>query len=66
MGPATQLIINKLTNGFESFIADYITAFPVLAGVSIGVYSLIGMVSKSLAKMGVIGVFLYGALIVII
>lgn len=65
-GPITQLFIDNLSNGFESFIIDLITVSPILAGVSIGVYALIGMVSKTLAKFGVAGVFLYGALIIVI
>lgn len=47
------------------FVTDYILAFPILIGVSIGVYALCSMVSKKLASLGVVGVFVYGALIVV-
>ena len=59
-------LVSKFTGGLESFVYDYITALPILLGVSIGVYALIAMMSKGLAKIGVMGVFLYGGLIVII
>ena len=58
-------LTSKLQNGLESFIADYITALPILIGVSIGVYALIAMMSKGLAKIGVMGVFVYGGLIIL-
>nr|BDD44100.1 hypothetical protein 1 [Bacillaceae bacterium] len=59
-------ITDNLKEGMADFAADYISAFPILIGVSIGVYALISMFSSKLAKMGVIGVFLYGALIIFI
>lgn len=49
----------------SDFVTDFIAAFPILIGVSIGVYALVSMVSSKLAKVGVVGVFLYGALVVI-
>lgn len=58
-------MVSKFTNGLESFISDYISALPILLGVSIGVYALIAMMSKSLAKLGVVAVFLYGMIVVI-
>lgn len=57
---------DKLKEGMTDIIANYITAFPILIGVSIGVYALISIFSKKLANLGVIGVFLYGGLIVFI
>lgn len=54
-------ITDKLLSGF---ITDLIASFPILIGVSFGVYALLQMVSKRLANLGVIGVFIYGALII--
>lgn len=47
------------------FVSNLIIAFPILVGVSIGVYALVQMFSKRLASLGVVGVFLYGSLIII-
>ncbi len=44
------------------FIADFALAFPIIAVVSAGVYAFIAMLSKSAAKWGVVGTFIYGAL----
>jgi len=62
----TEVFVDKLKEGMASILTDYISAFPILIGVSIGVYALVSMFSSKLAKMGVIGVFVYGALLVII
>jgi|GEM_PF-3942152 len=56
-------ITERLLGGF---VTDFLAAFPILIGVSIGVYALISMISSKLAKTGVAGVFLYGTLIVLI
>lgn len=63
-GPVTQVILNKIKSGATEIAVDYITALPIVLGVSIGVYALLGMINKTLAKLGVVGVFLYGATIV--
>lgn len=55
-------ITDKLIN---DFVTDLIAVFPILIGMSVGVYALLSMLSKRLANAGVIGVFVYGALIVI-
>jgi hypothetical protein len=52
-------------NGIEHFIADYISAFPLLAVVSLGVFGLCNMFSRSLAKLGVIGTFILGGLAIL-
>ena len=59
-------ITDQLVNGLESFLLDLIVSLPILIGVSIGVYVLIGMVSKTLAKFGVGCVFVYGGLIILL
>lgn len=64
-GIVTDYFINKIKSGATDIAIDYITALPIMIGVSIGIYALLQMVSKTLAKFGVIGVFLYGGLIVI-
>lgn len=58
-------ITDKLKEGMADFLVDFIGAFPILIGVSLGVYALVSMISSKLAKMGVVGVFVYGALVVI-
>lgn len=58
-------ITDYLKESAINFIVDYITVFPLLAAISIGVYALISMISRRLASLGVIGVFIYGALVVI-
>lgn len=65
-GIVTEYVINKIKSGATDIAADYISALPILFGVSIGVYALLGMISKTLAKFSVVGVFVYGAVIVII
>lgn len=64
------LLINyierKIKNGITDITLDYISAIPIMIGVSIAVYALCSMISKTLAKLGVIGVFVYGTLIVIV
>lgn len=59
-------LTDKLKEGMTDFALNYISAIPVMIGVAIGVYALVSMFSSKLAKMGVVGVFLYGALIVVI
>lgn len=58
-------ITTKLTSTLESFVLDLISALPYLLGVSVGVYVLIAMVSKGLAKLGVGFVFIYGMFVLI-
>lgn len=59
-------ITDKIKEGATDLVINYIESLPIILGVSIGVYALIGMFSKTLAKFGVAGVFVYGALIVVI
>jgi len=63
--PASWLV-DKVKDGLTDMAIDYISALPVLFGVSIGVYALLSMFSKKVASLGVFGVLGYGALIVII
>lgn len=58
-------LADYLKEGMTDFIIDYTTAFPILAVISLGVYALVGMISKRLANLGVVGVFLYGSLVII-
>ncbi|MEN2467305.1 hypothetical protein, partial [Ornithinibacillus sp. JPR2-1] len=55
----------KIKEGMTNIALDYISAIPILVGVSIGVYALLAMISKTFAKFGVVGVFGYGFLIVL-
>lgn len=59
------LITDKLKEGATDLVINYIESLPIILGVSIGVYALLGMFSKTLAKFGVIGIFLYGAVMII-
>jgi hypothetical protein len=52
-------------NGIEHFIADYISALPLLAVVSIGVFGLCNMFSRTFAKLGVGLTFLFGGLAIL-
>jgi len=63
--PASWLV-DKMKSGLTDMALDYISALPILLGVSIGVYALLSMFSKRLASLGVFGVLGYGVLIVII
>jgi uncharacterized membrane-anchored protein len=56
----------KFKEGMTDIVLEYISVIPILVGVSIGVYALCGMFSKSFAKLGVMGVFGYGFLVVLI
>jgi len=67
-GPAihgVEWISEKIKSGMTDILADYITVIPILIGVSIPVYALLNMISKSLAKLGVVTVFIYGWLVVV-
>lgn len=55
----------KVTGEVAEILVDVLTS-PVIVVLSIGVYALLQMFSRRLAKMGVIGVFIYGALVVLI
>lgn len=48
--------------GLSYFITDFISVLPILAVISVGVFALINMFSRSLAKFGVIGTFILGGL----
>ncbi|MEN2468226.1 hypothetical protein, partial [Ornithinibacillus sp. JPR2-1] len=56
----------KIKEGMTNIALDYISAIPILVGVSIGVYALLAMFSKTFAKFGVIGVFSYGLIVVVV
>lgn len=58
-------VTDKIKSGATDLVISYIESLPILLGVSIGVYALLGMFSKSLAKLGVVSVFAYGGLIII-
>ncbi|WP_042148908.1 hypothetical protein [Paucisalibacillus sp. EB02] len=49
----------KFKEGMTDIALEYIAAIPILDGVSIGLYALCSMISKTFAKLGVIGVFGY-------
>ena len=57
---------DKIKMGATDLVISYIESLPILLGVSIGVYALLGMFSKSLAKFGVVSVFIYGGFVVIL
>lgn len=64
-----EMLGDKLTDifvaGLESIAVKIIIGLPIMAGVAIGVYALTSMFSKTLARYGVIGVFIYGSLVAI-
>jgi Peptidase family M23 len=51
--------------GLEHFVSNYLSAFPFLAVVSIGVFAVLNMFSRSFAKLGVIGTFILGGIALI-
>lgn len=53
------------TSGIESMAYDIIAGLPIMVGVSVAVYALVSMMSKRLAKLGVIGVFIYGSFVAV-
>lgn len=59
-------VMTKIKEGAADLAISYIDSLPIMLGVSIGVYALIAMFSKTLAKLGVAGVFIYGGLIILI
>lgn len=64
-GPITYWVESKIKGGLTDMVTDYISAAPIMIGVSIGVYALCNMVSSKLAKIGVFGVFAFGASVVV-
>ena len=60
-----ELTLDKIKEGAADLAISYIDALPIMLGVSIGVYALINMFSKPLAKLGVMAVFLYGGVIIL-
>lgn len=52
-------------NGLETAVIKFLAGLPIMLGVSIGVYALISMFSKTLARYGVIVVFIYGTIVAI-
>lgn len=64
-GPITELVLNKVKSGVTDMVVSYIEGLPIMLGVSIGVYALLSMISKTFAKLGVVFVFAYGAVIVV-
>lgn len=62
---AWEWIGEKIKEGMTDIALEYISAIPILVGVSIPVYALCSMFSKTIAKLGVLGVFGYGFLVVL-
>lgn len=58
--------LSKITiDGFTNFLSHFLVALPPLLIVGCGVYFLINMVNKRLAKIGIYGVLAYGAYLVL-
>lgn len=55
----------KAAGEAANILADVLTS-PALIVLSIGVYALLQMFSKKLAKLGVVGVFIYGSLSILV
>ncbi|MCK1985190.1 MULTISPECIES: M23 family metallopeptidase [Peribacillus] len=51
-------------NGSVDFIADIAISLPIVSVVGAGVYCLINMFSKSLAKWGMVGTVIYGICVI--
>lgn len=55
--------LDELKQTVLDFLLGYIQVLPIVLGVSAAVYILIGLFSKTLAKLGVLGVVLYSMLV---
>lgn len=59
---------DKLTetalNSFAGWVTGFATALPIITVVGGCVYCLVGMFSKTLAKIAFAGVVIYGAIII--
>lgn len=58
--------MGKIKDMAINFANEFIIVTPVLVGISIGVYALFNMFSNRLATLAVKGVFIYGALLVLV
>lgn len=54
-----------IISGIHDYLLDFVEVLPILAAVAFGTYILFRMVSKTLAKIGVVGVFFYGGIVII-
>lgn len=54
-----EFVVDKIKTSLADSFIEYLTISPIVIVVSIGIYMLVGMFSKSLAKMSVFAVFLY-------
>lgn len=62
---AGEEVKSKMTDAFMGFFIDYLSVLPIITVVGGAVYILFRIFSKTLAKWGVIGVCIYGGLIVL-
>lgn len=54
-----EFIVDKIKTSLTDTFIDYLTVSPIVIVVSLAVYMLVRMFSRSLAKMSVIGIVLY-------
>jgi hypothetical protein len=59
-------VLQKLAEWGTAFLIDYVATLPVMFIACIGVYALCRMFSPAVAKWGVVGVLVYGAIAVLI
>lgn len=59
----SEWVAEKFKTHLADLFIDYLTVSPIVIGVSAAVYFLVGMFSKTLAKLGVVAVVLYSGVV---
>lgn len=57
--PAGEWMGDKLKEKLTDFLVEYITVSPIVIVMAAGIYMLVSMVSRTLAKLSVVVVVLY-------
>lgn len=61
-----EAVVNSVKDGVINYATDLLTAFPIIAVVSCGVYVLCSMVNKRIGAYGAGLTFIYGALALLV
>jgi len=55
--------MDKFKKSLTEVFIEYLTVSPIVIGVSVVVYVLVGLFSKTLARMSVVALFLYSVFV---